>query len=79
MKRLPTTYVAMIQGNISGKQKLDESYFYTNVDKYNKLTESAFNDTLPDFVIWFESVLIERIMVIKTFWISLSIKTIPLR
>ncbi|HOV13426.1 MAG TPA: apolipoprotein N-acyltransferase [Spirochaetota bacterium] len=56
IKKLPTTYAAMIQGNVTGKQKMDDNYFYTNIDRYNRLTGESFNGTPPEFVIWPESV-----------------------
>jgi apolipoprotein N-acyltransferase len=47
---------SMIQGNITGKQKLDEKFFTINTDRYNNLTMKAIADESPDLVIWPESV-----------------------
>ncbi len=55
-KILKTTFAAMIQGNITGKQKMDSSYFKTNIDRYNKLTKQAAEKYAPDFIIWPESI-----------------------
>ena len=54
--KLPTPYASMIQGNISGKQKLDEKYFELNIKNYNDLTMQAVEKYKPDFLIWPESV-----------------------
>ena len=54
--RLATTFASMIQGNISGKQKLDEKYFELNINNYNNLTLQASLQLKPDFLIWPESV-----------------------
>ena len=55
-KSLDTTYAAMIQGNITGKQKMDRSYLVVNLERYNKLTKEASEKYKPDFIIWPESV-----------------------
>ncbi len=54
-RSLDTTSAAMIQGNITGKQKMDSSYFRINIDRYNSLTRKANHDDV-DFIIWPESV-----------------------
>lgn len=51
------TYAAMIQGNITGKQKMDtKNFFQINIDRYNNLTKEAVEKYSPDFIIWPESV-----------------------
>ena len=55
-KSLDTVYAAMIQGNITGRQKMDRSYFVVNLERYNKLTKEASDKYNPDFIIWPESV-----------------------
>lgn len=55
-KSLKTTYAAMIQGNITGKEKMDSSYFRININRYNKLTLEASDKYSPDFIIWPESI-----------------------
>ncbi len=55
-KTLKTSYASMIQGNITGKQKMDPKYFNINVNRYNNLTKQAVQDNSPDFIIWPESV-----------------------
>jgi apolipoprotein N-acyltransferase len=55
-KNLNTTFAAMIQGNITGKQKMDASYFRINIDRYNQLTQQATEKYSPDFIIWPESI-----------------------
>ena len=59
-KQIPkcdTVVGAMIQGNVTGKQKLDENYFKTNVERYNELTKSASKgDETVDLIIWPESI-----------------------
>ena len=55
-KSLKTTYAAMIQGNITGKQKMDSSYFRININRYNQLTKLAAKKYSPDFIIWPESI-----------------------
>jgi len=56
MKKANYVLGAMIQGNITGKQKLDENYWNTNIERYNRLTkESTLGDT-PDVIIWPESI-----------------------
>ncbi len=56
MNNCPTVLGAMIQGNITGKQKLDENYFKTNVERYNSLTKEATKNESPDIIIWPESI-----------------------
>jgi len=55
-KSADTVFAAMIQGNISGKQKLDGKYFERNIKNYNTLTAEAVKKYSPDFLIWPESV-----------------------
>ena len=55
-KTLKATFAAMIQGNITGKQKMDASYFKINIDRYNQLTDLAAKKYSPDFIIWPESI-----------------------
>jgi apolipoprotein N-acyltransferase len=55
-KKLKTASAAMIQGNVTGLQKLDMDFFYTNINRYNKLTREAVTKYNPDFIIWPESV-----------------------
>jgi len=47
---------AMIQGNISGKEKSDLSLHGKNVDRYNNLTREADKNKTLDLIIWPESV-----------------------
>ena len=57
MKNCDTIVGAMIQGNVTGKQKLNDSYFETNVERYNFLTkEASITDETPDIIIWPESI-----------------------
>lgn len=53
---LPTISASLIQGNITGKQKMDSSNFELSIDTYNKLTELSLVDNTVDVIIWPESV-----------------------
>ncbi len=55
-KNLPVSRVAMIQGNISGKQKLDENFFETSISRYNDLTKTAVARHNPELIVWPESI-----------------------
>lgn len=51
----PTITAALIQGNVTGKQKLDPAYFPESVRRYNDLTKQAAEDPSTDLIIWPES------------------------
>jgi apolipoprotein N-acyltransferase len=55
-KDLKTISAVMIQGNVTGIQKLDANFFRTNIDRYNRMTGDAANNYRPDLIIWPESV-----------------------
>jgi len=54
--KLPLVNGAMIQGNISGKDKMQDGMHDTNVDRYNSLSKQAVDLYTLDFVLWPESV-----------------------
>jgi len=56
IKNFPVIKAAMIQGNITGKQKMDSSYFQKNINIYNSLTKKAAEEKDIDLIIWPESV-----------------------
>ncbi len=55
-RQLPVSRVVMIQGNISGKQKLDENFFEINLNRYNDMTKKAIVKFNPDLIVWPESI-----------------------
>ncbi len=54
--KLPLINGAMIQGNISGKDKMQDGMHDTNVERYNSLSKKAVEMYTLDFVLWPESV-----------------------
>lgn len=56
LESLPAVDGVMVQGNISGKQKLDRKFFRINTDTYNRLSIESLEEGEPDLIIWPESV-----------------------
>jgi apolipoprotein N-acyltransferase len=54
MRAAPTARVALVQGNVSIREKGDISYFDINLDKYRQLSEGLQNDV--DVIVWPETV-----------------------
>jgi|GEM_PF-1229109 len=56
MKKSNTIYAAMIQGNITGKQKQEKGSYQFSIDTYNRLSREAAKDPEIELIIWPESV-----------------------